>query len=48
MKFSKYNIDSQSLTNLDILNNLNKYYKPNYILQCADNICIFHNLLQSY
>ena len=48
MKFVKYNIDSQSFENLYILNILNTSYRSNYILQCAEKILYFHNLLQSY
>ena len=33
-----YNIDSQSFKNVGILN---KSYRSNYILQCADNIFYF-------
>ena len=41
MKFLKYNIDSQSFENKYFLNILNKSYRSNYILQCAENILYF-------
>ena len=40
-KFLKYNIDSQSFENLDILNILNTSYRSNYILPYAVKILYF-------